>query len=350
MSVAKGSHWADMARGSLAAIVLASSGLASDRAGADIIKREDLLRGITMTRAQCAAIQQAVWLNVFGRDFCVRYYLSTAGGEGSRPVVFLNGDANGPVNSTLDSSGNIIHFAWADPSRAQDENTDDFMHMADDFSKMVKTTAIYIGRIGEGGTSGNHLSRKTLLELQLMNAALDALRQRYGFEGFHLAGESGGARLVFGLAAMRHDIGCVVSGSGQLVVTEKGRSKLGDPGETYFDVMANVPSLAHNPAERLIIVTDPADQQVPAAVEQTPVLNRLRQAGRAVPQFIVQSTDANHHGVFEYVELVMAGCVLGKRDSDIAHAVSTIIRRNGEINQSRQDKAKFKAASGATAR
>jgi hypothetical protein len=80
------------------------------------------------------------------------------------------------------------------------------------------------------------------------------------------------------------------------------------------------------------------------------VLNRLRQAGRAVPQFIVQSTDANHHGVFEYVELVMAGCVLGKRDSDIAHAVSTIIRRNGEINQSRQDKAKFKAASGATAR
>jgi hypothetical protein len=50
-----------------------------------------------------------------------------------------------------------------------------------------------------------------------MEAALDALRQRYQFDGFHLVGESGGGRLVFGLAEMRRDVGCLISGSGQIV-------------------------------------------------------------------------------------------------------------------------------------
>src|SRR5580704_9549769 len=54
---------------------------AATSAGADVIKKEDMLHGITMTRPQCEAIAQTVWLNVSGHDFCVRYYLSTAGGE-----------------------------------------------------------------------------------------------------------------------------------------------------------------------------------------------------------------------------------------------------------------------------
>src|SRR5262249_25682891 len=151
--------------------------------------------------------------------------------------------------------------------------------------------AIFLGRIGDAGTSGNNLARKTMLELQLMNAALDALRQRCHFLGFHLAGASGGARIAFRLAEIRHDLGCVISGSGQLIATETARSRTNDPGETYFDVLAGVPALVQNRAERLLMITDPADQQVPAATEQNPVLDRLRRAGRPIPQFIVQSTD-----------------------------------------------------------
>ena len=50
----------------------------------------------------------------------------------------------------------------------------------------------------------------------MMNAALDAIKQRYGFEGFHLAGQSGGSKLVGGLIELRHDIACAVAGSGPL--------------------------------------------------------------------------------------------------------------------------------------
>ena len=42
---------------------------------------------------------------------------------------------------------------------------------------MARTTAIYLGRIGVEGTSGTHLSRKTLLELNLMDVALEALQR-----------------------------------------------------------------------------------------------------------------------------------------------------------------------------
>jgi hypothetical protein len=149
-------------------------------ARADIIKKEDMLRGITITRAQCETTRDTVWLNVDGSDFCVRYYLSVAGGEGRVPVLFMQGDYLGVLDTKK--------LSWIDPSGTTDIDTDNLMRMADGFSKMAKTTAIYLARIGVDGTSGDHKSRKTLLELHLMNAALDAIKRRYGFLGFHLVG------------------------------------------------------------------------------------------------------------------------------------------------------------------
>ena len=82
-----------------ATAVLAAAAVAATSAGAEIIKKEDMLRGITTTRDRCAATPQTLWLNVDKQDFCVRYYLSTAGGEGMRPVIFLTGDHFGTVNT-----------------------------------------------------------------------------------------------------------------------------------------------------------------------------------------------------------------------------------------------------------
>jgi hypothetical protein len=313
------------------AMVLAGALTAASGAAADIIKKEDMLRGITVTQQQCAAIPQTVWLNVSGRDFCVRYYLSTAGGEGARPLVFLQGDYFGKLDAKT--------WTWLDPSDAKDINTDDLVRMADGFSKMAKTTAIYLARIGVEGTSGNHTARKTLLELHLMNAALDAIKQRHGFEGFHLVGQSGGSKLVGGLIALRHDIACAVSGSGPLATP--GSAKITDPGRTYFDVTQNIPRLAQNRSLRLLLVTDPADKRVPIA-QQTGFVDKMRQAGRQVPQFLVEATDEDHHGVVIYSELVAAGCVLGKTDGEIARAVSTIVKRNAEFNALRQREANVK--------
>jgi hypothetical protein len=263
---------------SLSAISLAGALLAATGSLAEIFKKADLLRGITITHAQCEATPQTLWLNVRGRDFCVRYYLSTAGGEGPRPVVFLQGDELGKINRKT--------WTWSDTSEAKDIDTDDIMKIADNFSKMTKTTAIYLARIGVDGTSGNHLSRHTVLELELMNGALDAIKQRHGFEGFYLAGQSGGSTITGGLIGLRRDIACAVLGSGRLASTESIKSK--DAGRTYFDPTQNISHLAQNRSMRLFLVTDKMDKRVPVA-QQTGFIDTLRRAGRQVPQTTMAS-------------------------------------------------------------
>jgi len=327
-----------MSKVALLGMALTAAVLAATGAGAEIIKKEDMLRGITTTRDQCAAIPLTVWLNVDKHDFCVRYYLSTAGGEGKRPVVFLSGDHFGTVRNgqwvpTSKDKNAGVTFDPTNPASHGDVNTDDLVKTADAFSRMAKTTAIYLARMGLDGTSGNHVFRKTLLELHVMNAALDAIKQRHGLEGFHLAGQSGGSTLVTGLAGMRHDIACAVSGSGRLGIGDGTSSK--DPARTLVDPLGFIPSIAQNRSVHFFMVTDSADRTVPAK-QQTPFAEKMRRAGRGVPQYFVTATDDYHHGVVAYTRLVTAGCVLGKSDADIATAVGTMVKRNAAFNEQRR--------------
>jgi hypothetical protein len=326
-------------RRSLRAVVLAAALVVAGGAGAEIFKKEDLLRGITITHAQCDATAQTFWLNVRERDFCVRYYLSTAGGEGSRPVVFLQGDQLGKFNTKT--------WSWTDTTEAKDIDSEDIKRFTDGLSKLTRTTAIYLARIGVDGTSGNHLARKSVLEFDLVNAALDALKQRYAFEGFHLAGQSGGSLLVSGLSELRHDIGCVVIGSGRIIPPELPKSK--DPARSPFDPIQNISQLVQNRSLRVFVVTDKTDKRVPAS-QQIGLVDRLRKAGRQVPQFFVEATDDLHHGVDTYAELVVAGCILGRPDEEIARAIATLVKRNAEINERKKKEVAAKATILAAAR
>src|SRR5579864_4259403 len=98
MSPTRENRWQTPARSTSAAIITAGLLFAAPGASADIVKKEDMLRGVTISHAQCDSTPQTLWLSVFGQDFCVRYYLSTAGGEGPRPLVYLSGDKFWPVN------------------------------------------------------------------------------------------------------------------------------------------------------------------------------------------------------------------------------------------------------------
>src|ERR1700682_306241 len=129
-----------------------------------------------------------------------------------------------------------------------------------------------------------------MLELQFVNAALDAIKQRHGFEGFHLAGQSGGSQLVAGLIGVRKDIACAVAGSGQFLES----NMRGDPARTYFNAAKRIPDVPQS--LRLLVITDPADRQVPAKT-QTAYVQKLRNAGHPIPQFMVEGTDDKHHAV-----------------------------------------------------
>src|SRR5438128_2699325 len=106
----------------LAGLVVAGTVLAAAPGRAEVVPVADMARGIRMTSAQCTAIPSAVWVSALGRTFCMRYFLSTAGGEGLRPAVFLQGDRLGRLD--------LRTGVWTLPADARDINTDDLVRFA----------------------------------------------------------------------------------------------------------------------------------------------------------------------------------------------------------------------------
>lgn len=268
---------------------------------AEIVRAADMLRGIQMTEAQCAERPQTVWARAAGQEFCIRYYLSTAGGRGQFPLVFLRGDTFGRLELTTG--------AFAGAAEAKDIDTDRFAQIATLISQEARAPAIYLARIGLDGSSGHHRIRRTLLELNITSAALDAIKRRHGFGGFHLIGQSGGATLGGGLLARRSDINCAVLGSG-LLAFSRSPERTGNPATQYFNVADSAAVIARKPLSRILLVTDPADKRVPQA-QQTGFIEALRAAGGRAEQILVEATDNDRHSVLAYARTVANGCLRG---------------------------------------
>jgi hypothetical protein len=298
------------------ASVLAVALATTAPADADIVAVADMLRGINSTSAQCAVTPQAVWIAVKGRSFCMRYYLAGSGNEDRKPIVFLQGDRLGVLN--------LKTGAYAVPANEQSINTDDLMRVAVALSRQNKTSAIYFGRVGVEGSSGDHRLRHSILELQVTNAALDAIKQKHQFAGFQLLGQSGGAHLVAGLLALRQDIGCAVIGSGPLAPVRRP-SPQDEPWLEHFNPITEVSAIARNRTSRIMVVTDPADKKVSARA-QTAFVRMVEQAGRPIEQYIVQATDENRHGVVAYSRLALSGCLRGASTEEVAREVDRLVQ------------------------
>jgi pimeloyl-ACP methyl ester carboxylesterase len=299
----------------LAAAFLLLGAAAPSRA--HIIPVADLIRGITVTQAQCAALPQAVWINVMGREFCMRYYLSSAGGEGTRPAVFLQGDRLGKLN--------LRTGEYTSSGRDKDLDINDFVRAAEVLSRQTKGPAIYLARPGLDGSSGDHRIRHSVLELNVTNAALDAIKKRHGFDGFHLIGQSGGSMLVGGMLALRSDVGCAVIGSGRLANDRPARPSP-DPATEYFNVADGVSEIARKRATRILVVTDPLDKKVPEPT-QTNFVRMLRQAGGQADQILVEAMDDDRHGVVAYSRTSAAGCIRGASTQEIARELYVQIQK-----------------------
>jgi dienelactone hydrolase len=305
-------------RRQLSALTLAALAVAftTPPARADIVSVGDMLRGINVTAEQCATTAQTVWVSIHGRGFCMRYYLASGGNENRKPIVFLQGDRLGVLN--------LKTGAFAVPAQEKDINTDDLMRAAVALLRQTKVTAIYLARVGVEGSSGDHRLRHSILEVEITNAALEAIKRKHNYEGFNLIGQSGGAHLVAGLLGLRADINCAVIGSGPL--TPNRRPKPAEPVLEHFNPASAVPAIARQRAARILVVTDPADKKV-SARNQTAFVRMLEQAGRPVEQYIVQAIDENRHGVVAYSRLVLNGCLRGGSTEEIAREVDRLVQQ-----------------------
>ncbi|MET0866923.1 MAG: hypothetical protein ABWY35_02400 [Pseudorhodoplanes sp.] len=299
-----------------AALVAAALLSFAGAARADIVPLVDQLRGLTISQNQCDALPRAVFVAVAGREFCIRYYLSVAGGTGKQPMVFLQGDRLGRLDTRTGE--------FQPGPRDRDIDTKDFNRIATELSQQAGAPAIYLARPGLDGSSGTHRIRHTTLELLAVNAALEAIKQRHGFIGYHMLGQSGGSTLIGGLLGMRPDLGCVVIGSGLLSYRAARRSS--DPARDFFNPADAVAAIAQKRGSRILLVTDPADRKVPERV-QTEFGQRLRAAGGQVDQFLVQATDDDRHGVLPYARTAMEGCLRGTPTDLIGSQIGKQVER-----------------------
>jgi hypothetical protein len=303
----------------LAGLAFGAALLAAVPARADIIKFSALMRGLTMTEAQCSALPQAVWITADGKSFCVRYYLSVAGGSsGDRPVVMIQGDQIGRFDPRTQQ------FEISPDLKSEDTDTDNFVKYADAMSKRFKGPAIYLARIGLDGSSGFHGIRHTMLELHATNQALEAIKRKHHFAGFNLIGQSGGATLVGGLLGLRTDLACAVPGSGNLIQLAETKHPNGSP-TSWIDAAAMAPAIVKSSKARILVVTDPNDMVVPAE-RQTGFVKRLRAAGGTVEQLFVQAIDDKHHGVTLYAIFAMDGCIHGASDAEIEKKLASYVQ------------------------
>jgi hypothetical protein len=262
-----------------------------------------LTRIVTVTESQCKSLRTAAWVRVDGAGYCVRYWISTAGGSKDEAIVFVHGDLGDPKKPNALNQSSALMTA----GRMQRET-----HRQ---SRSYGGPYIAIGRLGAYGSSGDHRKRRTLLEIRVVLAALDELKTRYGFKRFHLAGQSGGAHTVAGLVQMRDDIGCAVMAAGGLSV----KTALRDAGIKYaanftgYDPIDFVGKMQDKAGRRLIVMSDPDDQLV-SFRSQREFVERVRAKGIPILQITADSGAKEFHGLHNESQRLVADCAKGLND------------------------------------
>ena len=259
--------------------------------------RDHLSRSVVLTKAQCEKLPTAAWVHVEGQNFCVRYWLSTAGGKKDEVVVYIPGDIGGKKPGELNPYSASV-------------TAGQLQRGAHYWSRTFGGPYVSIGRLGTFGSSGTHRDRRKLLEIKVMATALDALKARHGFKRLHLAGQSGGGHTVAGLVQMRSDIGCAVMAAGVLSY----KTSLRDSGRevrpglaALYDPIEFVATMQHQPGRRLIVMSDP-DDRIVSYRGQREFFERVKAKGLPILLITADSGQENFHGLSEQATRAAIDC------------------------------------------
>ncbi|MGI4984091.1 MAG: hypothetical protein ACRYGL_12325 [Janthinobacterium lividum] len=205
------------------------------------------------------------------------------------PVIFLDGDMIGGerFDATLRADDT---YAQRSPASLQRE--------AEQYAIATSRLFVHIARPGIFGSSGDHLQRRRPREIALVDAAIDQLKLAFSWDRIDLCGFSGGAHLVAALLARRTDVRRAVMASGILAVRRRIDERDGTTDVTghadFIDPLDLVAEVAAHAPRSIVILTDPDDAAVSAAV-QTAYVDALRSAGVAVDYRMMSAADPAHH-------------------------------------------------------
>lgn len=176
--------------------------------------------------ANCPLRSDAVWVKYQGGVACIRYF--SAGNLQNAPLVMVI------------FRGDRVPFIKRSPETIPANTAAAQRRQAARISKQIGLPVVIMARPGTYGSSGNHYRRRQPAEFLALNAAVDALRQRYHIKQFILNGHSGGATAASALLTFgRRDIRCAILTSGAWDLLNRAgalRKERGEKREVGKDV------------------------------------------------------------------------------------------------------------------
>jgi dienelactone hydrolase len=276
---------------------------------------DTLTLGVAIDERQCKALGSALWLHVDRRAFCVRYWMSTAGGRKDEALLYVHGDIGGVVDGKV---------GLADPSKRLTAAS--LQRDAHRWSRIYGGPYIALGRPGALGSSGHHLrDRRMLIEVRVIAAAIDALKEQHGFKRLHAVGQSGGGHTIAALLQTRGDLGCAVITSG--TVSVKGHHRdMGKPLNakvvSSYDPIDHVEAMEQHPGRRIILLSDPEDRVVPIR-SQREFVERVKAKGLPVLHLTAGAGDERSHGLGSNGLRLAVDCAKGVDDETLAARYQT---------------------------
>lgn len=300
---------------------LAPSARAQSEPSNEMFDPVAVTKGIAISREICAAFegqQTAVWVEVGGEGYCIRYYAAgLRPARGPNPIVaaWLNGDVQGknPGPPADKHQAGLGVSAMIEQERV--------------LSKKFGVPFIFVARPGTYGSSGRHWTiRHAGREAEIVRLALDMLKSRYGIEHWALGGHSGGGQLVAEMLARRRDIGCAAIASGSsayrayLKAHGSSRASAGD----LFDPLESVDQIPVDLVRRIFVIGDPRDRNVLFGTQRL-YFDALRNHGHAAWLLSLERGLApEHHDLLDIAEAATGMCAQGATTPRIVETLKSM--------------------------
>lgn len=210
----------------------------------------------------CPLRSEALWITFKGGVACIRYF--SAGNLHHAPLVLVI------------FRGDRETFIKRDPRTIPANTPAAQRRQASRLLARAGLPVVIIARPGTYGSSGNHYRRRQPAEFLALNAAVDALRERYHIKEFILSGHSGGATAASALLTFgRRDIRCAIltSGAWDLLnradALRKARGEKSDTGKDItglrqpYDPLYHVDGITHDPQRLIMVIGNLLDKTTP---------------------------------------------------------------------------------------
>lgn len=277
----------------------------------------DLRGGKRLTHAECNSTPDAVWVEHHLGSECIRYYPSHDVPGAKVAALFFHGDR-------LDGN-QVIAYG--------DNHADKLRQLADTMAKVHRVPYIFVARPGVYGSSGRHNERRTLKEYLSLDAAVDAIKARYGFERVHLGGQSGGAATVGALLTLgRTDIACAVASSGPFDALARAHDIADRGGRSWngcdvtgrcdaYNVTDHASSVARSATRRIFLIGDPIDANTEFKYQQA-FAGKLQALGHDVTLTPANGLGPMHHGLDHMANRTLGWCNRGLPSDKIRQLIA----------------------------